>query len=377
MRMVISTNVVPPYRISLFEAMAREGGLRGWELIILAWSAEMGTRGWTVRPGEVSFPLITLGGQMGMDGRVGKSLALSLLPVLSRLKPDVVLTTGFGLETAVALADSVRRRRCGLVWSEAIGGSGDYDDSNLRIAQRRLLLRMARGIVAPGVRAEEYARTVLHKPVLRLRNTVDSTIFRPAQGITSGRTIISVGQLQPYRNWVEVLPAIAGSIRTGLFDKWVLVGDGPLRTNICSKAFSLLGEGFEYHRAEDTSGIARLLQSASCYLSVPSRDIWGFAVQEALMTGLPAVVSGAVGCVADLGVPEENVYVIGSPPNCATFVQEVSAGLRWAGHRDRLRTCRAVAQQLRLSWTPTVSASTFWDSLLARGSCQFQDDQRA
>jgi len=346
MRLVISTNVVPPYRISLFAALAEELQGAGDQLTVIAWTPDMVGRHWEVDAQGCGFELRYAGTK-------------PLYKMLSTTSCDALISTGFGPESMLAAAIGRRRKMPTLIWSEAIGGSGDYDDNPLRLVQRRVLGRASAGMVVPGAAAAAYSRR-FNSNLLTLRNTIDLDIFAGNERELRTPSVVTVGQLRRYRNHHLLVEPIRRAIADGYYERWVLVGDGPERIPLVAACRAALGDKFTHVPHASTDGVASLLQRASCFASIPTRDIWGFAVQEAIMTGVPVVVSPNVGCVADLVYPKSGGYITATSPAATTrFAADVYQGLAQAASWDTQDQSAAAATELRRQWTPKLAAHSF------------------
>ncbi|MDQ1537878.1 MAG: hypothetical protein QOE58_2271, partial [Actinomycetota bacterium] len=194
---MISTNVVPPYRVSLFAALAEELQADGDQLTVIAWTPDMVGRHWAVDAQKCGFELHYAGRKpVGADTAVPRGLLPALARMLSTISCDALISTGFGPESMLAAAIGRRRAIPMLLWSEAIGGSGDYDDNPLRLIQRRVLGRAGAGMVVPGAAAAAYSRR-FSSNLLTLRNTIDLDLFRPRhEPEPRASYVLTVGQLQ-------------------------------------------------------------------------------------------------------------------------------------------------------------------------------------
>lgn len=171
--------------------------------------------------------------------------------------------------------------------------------------------------IATGTRSRDY---FLHyganpKDVFLAPHCVDNYFFAQAvQGLISERralrqrwgipqecfTFVFAGKLIPKKRPADLLRALnfAGDGCRGACA--LIVGDGPLRSNLQARARSMtlpvIFTGFL-----NQSRISEAYAVSDC-LVLPSdeRETWGLVVNEAFASGLPAIVSDACGCAADL-----------------------------------------------------------------------------
>lgn len=359
MRLVVSTNVVPPYRISLFEALAEELRTDGGHLTIISWTPDMLGRNWAVEAPTCGFDLHYAGRKpLGRDTQVPRAVLPALSKMLSTMSCDAVISTGFGPESMLAVTIGRFRAIPTFLWSEAVGGSADYDDNALRIVQRRVLGWASTGVVVPGAAAAAYARK-FNGNVFTLRNTIDLDLFC-ATDVVKDPYVLTVGQLRRYRNHTLLIEPIRQAIADGHYERWILVGDGPEMIPLVSACHAALGDRFTHIPHATPNRVAELLQGATCFASVPTRDIWGFAVQEAIMTGLPVVITPTVGCGADLVYPGSGGYITSAGPSAtASFAQDVYKGLVKAASWETQERSAAAAVELRKQWTPQSAARSF------------------
>jgi glycosyltransferase involved in cell wall biosynthesis len=360
MRVLISTNIVPPYRVSLFEAIGRGLQTIGGQLAVVAWAPDMEGRNWKTEADALPFECqYVSGSSLGSHAKVPRDVFPKLARILKDADADVVLSTGFGGASLLGAAVARARRIPFLLWSEATGGSRDHDDSRLRLIERRALGRASRGVVVPGIAAERYARK-FHKTTVRLRNTIDLGTFKLGRSKEGRPYVLTVGQLRGYRNHNLLIEPIRRAVREGYYDYWVLVGDGPDSTSLLGECRRGLGDRFVHHSYASQDQISELLSGATCFASVPSRDIWGFAVQEAVMCGVPVLISPAVGCGADLVRPGSGGYITRTMPNKSLdFEEDVFIGLVSAATEESQRRSMEAASSLRREWTPEMSAERF------------------
>ena len=241
-------------------------------------------------------------------------------------RPDVVLITGWYSVTLVRALLACRRLGVPTLYR---------GDSHLLSAPRgwrrpfwtlktRLLLRQFDGFLSPGVRVKEYLRWfgVPDHRIFQVPHAVDNAMFAAAAapyqrpdvraaarlrwGIDpEAFVVLFVGKLTPSKRPLNVVRAVA---RLAPGATLMMVGSGPLEAAVREEAaalnVSLTMVGFK-----NQSELGEPYGLADC-LTLPSdfTETWGLVVNEALATGLPCVVSHAVGCAPDLIRPNETGY---------------------------------------------------------------------
>lgn len=126
-----------------------------------------------------------------------------------------------------------------------------------------------------------------------------------------GLVVIFVGKLTKWKRPGDFLMALGRVADSRDNVCGLVVGDGPLRAELEAQAksagISVAFTGF-LNQTE-----LRWAYSASDVLVLPSDETWGLVVNEAMASGLPAIVSDRVGCGPDLVRPGETgaVYPLG------------------------------------------------------------------
>jgi glycosyltransferase involved in cell wall biosynthesis len=247
---------------------------------------------------------------------------------IARTSPDVVLISGWYSITLVRALFACRR----------LGIPALYrGDTNLQSQPRgwrrplaalkaRVLLRLFTGFLSPGVRSTAFLRhygvpdyRIFHAP-----HAVDNEMFAAAADLVrepaaraaararhgidpDAFVVLFAGKLVPFKRPLQLLDAVA---RLGHGATLLVAGSGPLEAEMRAQAdrlgVAMVMAGFLNQRE-----LAEAYGIADC-LALPSdgAETWGLVVNEALATGLPCVVSDAVGCAPDLVRDGETGYVV-------------------------------------------------------------------
>src|SRR5207244_10302549 len=141
----------------------------------------------------------------------------------------------------------------------------------------------------------------------------------------AGFVALFVGKLAEIKRPLDLIAAAARCRRPTAV---LLVGSGPLddacRTEAERSGVCVAPAGFL-----DQAALGRAYAAADC-LVLPSRsETWGLVVNEALATGLPAIVSRGVGCAPDLVRSPKvgRVYPVGDVSALAAAIDEMRAAL--------------------------------------------------
>jgi len=325
-RIVILTEIISPYRIPVFNALAQQEGL-ALHVIFLA-ETDAARWQWRVYKDEIRFSYQVLPSRRW---RVGKRDVLSnrgLWPALNRANPEAVICGGYNyLASWEALWWARSHNVRFILWSE----SNRHDARGGRAWVEWLkacFLKRCDSFVVPGQASLEYLQ-LLGLPrdsIVVAPNAVDNCWFQAqAESICARgaefrerlrlprRFVLFVGRLVPEKGVFDLLQAYAkldAEVRSkvGL----VFAGDGISRAELERRAKGISPgttcfPGFT-HREE----LAGLYAHAEALVLPTHSDPWGLVVNEAMACGLPIIVSSVAGCAADLVEDGWNGYVV--PP---------------------------------------------------------------
>lgn len=321
-RVALVHNIVPPYRVPLFEALAADPRI---DLRVFFMAQTESNRAWRV-PESTRFAHEFLPGLHSewLQGAFTLHANPSVIPALRRFDPQSIVVGGWDSLTVflAALFASLGRRRL-VVWSES-NAIGRPRAEGLKAAPKRWLVRRAAAALVPGRSAEEYLRR-LGGPQLQIErfpNVVDARAFAlprarreplraelRAQLALEGTTFAFVGQLVERKG----LPELFAAFERAPFAApatLLVVGDGPLRALAAERAAAsrpgrrIALSGFR--QLEELAGI----YAAADALVLPSRaDPWPLVPVEAMTAGLPVLASDAVGNAVDLVLPGRTGFV--------------------------------------------------------------------
>jgi glycosyltransferase involved in cell wall biosynthesis len=261
---------------------------------------------------------------------------LALARLFRSLKPDLVLTYGWGGTDAILAA-----RLCGLrrvIHTEDGFQSDELHGQKLtRLLTRRVLLRLARRVVCPSralVRVAARQWWLPSRLVRYLPNGVDATRFRPASpaekeaarrrfGCLPGECVVgTVGMLRREKNHARLLRAFA-AVAARRPSRLLVVGDGPLREDlVCQARQAGLAERVVFTGALDDPVDA--CRALDVFALSSDTEQMPLALLEAMGMGLP-VVSTDVGDVKAMVSPENRrlVTLLGRDSDYAAALGEL------------------------------------------------------
>jgi len=236
----------------------------------------------------------------------------ALFRIFNEYRPDVLNITGYFDWAQVLLMFYARSKGVKVVISSE-SSSADHNRSGWKESIKKVIVNRANAFFCFGKTSAEYLESLgATKNAIKVRNAavIDEQVIRqrydearkePAANPAS-RKFVYVGRLAPEKNLNTLLLAFANTVKaTGSDWKLLLVGDGPERSNLeklagdAGIADQLIFAGaFPWYQVPDW-----LAQSD--VLVLPSKsEPWGLVVNEAMVCGMPVIVSETCGCAADL-----------------------------------------------------------------------------
>jgi glycosyltransferase involved in cell wall biosynthesis len=352
-RLVIITEIISPYRIPLFNSLARRPEV-DLHVIFLA-ENDPDLRQWKVYKDEIQFPYQVLRSWRQRIGEKNVLWNLGMGRALRRANPDAILCGGYNYPAAwESLAWSLAHGVGFYLWSESHLGEMHRGRSPLELFKREFLQRCT-GFVVPGQAARQYllAQRANPRTIFTAVNAVDNELFATASARirknqesarkNSGlptRYFLFVGRLVREKGVFELLEAYAKlcpSIREQI--GLVFVGDGAATQELRSKAELFV----------QFTGFAQREQLPTYYaladaLILPTHsDTWGLVVNEAMACGLPIIVSNAAGCASDLITDQWNGVIVP-----AKDVDALTSAMRLLASRPDVLTRMGTRSQERI-----------------------------
>lgn len=320
---------LPPYRIPLFRRIAAADGIDFTLLLTARQHANYAQ--WADLWRDLPFNcILTEGWRFKLKSETESGFNPALFFRLVRLRPDVVICSGFSLNTILAMAYKLLFRKRAIVWTESTDTSESYlSYPRLRTWLRRLLVRGVDAFIDAGTEARDYAGSLLppgrHVPFFRSCNAVDNEriaaqcdAFRADGGAYSAfrgrfapRNILFSGQLierKNIRRMLEVYEAILARSDgpVGL----IVLGQGPLRDFLVERKEAaglrhLYIEGFQLEES-----YLKYLAVADAFILLSVFDCNPLVIFEALAAGLPTICSRHAGNAVDFIEDGRNGFIV-------------------------------------------------------------------
>lgn len=354
-RVALLVNIVAPYRLPLYRALAE-----AFELTIFTGGREANRTTWQGLEQQVSGAQVrrswglTLPYPGRRGGRVFSPRYLHITPGyftdLLRLRPQAVLSNEMGLRSIIAVLYGVLFRVPVWIWW---GGTLHTEAGIGRSRQvtRALLKRIVRRWISYGDSSSEYLRSlgIPQERIVQIQNAVDERLYQQPRSasmhVEPGPVLLVVGALIRRKGLEELLRAAAAVQRDGHQFSLLLVGDGPERATLQQLVRQLGLRHVTFAGSLAPEAMPGVYRSADVLVFPTLEDVWGLVVNEALWSGLPVLCSRYAGCAEEI-VPPSNIF---DPLNEAAFAAALTRAVTFQiapADTTPLRTTDDIAGQI-------------------------------
>jgi glycosyltransferase involved in cell wall biosynthesis len=339
LKLAIVVNEPPPYRIPVFNLIARNPEIR---LQVIFCCRREPNRLWDLPP--VVFDHVFLRERIRtVQGRYIHNNPDVLL-ALSRFRPDVVLGNGFNPTHLYAFAWTRLMRRAYIAMTDGTLQS-EKSLSALHVYLRRYVYQRAGAFIAAsqGGLALYRSYNVPAARCFRSCLAVDNTRFQ-AQKLGTDKTwdFIVSGRLESGKQPEFAMNvALQCAQRLGRRLSLLYVGSGSEEAALRTRAKKLDHQlSVHFHGFASQAELPDLYRSAKIFLFPTRADVWGVVANEACAAGLPVIVSPHAGVADELVVDGHNGFVrpldIQAWTDCALDLLANSDRLRAMGERSLL-----------------------------------------
>lgn len=313
-RVAILTEIISPYRIPVFNALAEDPDI---ELDVLFFAETESRRSWQIPKEKIRFSYKVLKGIITGRSAHDDSIFFNPLVVFELIKGrhDTIIVGGFHHPTAwLALVYAYIARKRLLLHSES---TLEDKRSGTEVKERlkRFFVRHSSGYIVPGTPQRRYLLSLGAKRdnIWKAPNSVDTELFSKALeereqqkeeikeklGIR-GTVMLYVGRMIDAKGVKDLIEAFMGIQEKHSDANLVLVGEGPdmeKYEKFCleKKIPRLIFTGFK-----DQEELPQYYAIADIFVFPTHTDPWGLVINEAMLSGLPVVCSQAAGAAEDL-----------------------------------------------------------------------------
>ncbi len=372
MRVALLTNILSPYRMPAFRALAQT---RDWKLRIFVNAQSEFDRHWEID--SQGLEVATIPGATRVRG--GRTLhlpsPLHFFRALRGFRPDAVISAELGPRTLLAWLFCGVFRIPLTIW--AVPTRDLLARAGLpRRMLGRFLLSRARSVVVPGAEGRRAFRgwgvpearlflaphchdiDTYAKALARLDPDSARLELRAALGCRP-RVALVVGRLIPWKGTKQLLDAW-DRLPPPLRRDWTLlfVGEGPEKNRInVARATHIPGEIVHVPRA-DPPELVELYTLADLMVFPTLGEPWGIVVNEAMACGLPVLCSPRAGCAEELVMPGETGWLADPHDEAAlrdALIEALTCGSRMRmGERARKHVVRFTGEAMAKGFRAAV-----------------------
>jgi glycosyltransferase involved in cell wall biosynthesis len=324
--LVIVTEIIAPYRIPVFNALAvrKEIDLH----VIFLSENDASLRQWRVYKNEIRFQYEVLPSWRQRLGRYNVLLNRGVISALNKIRPDAVLCGGYNYLASWESACWARVHRVPLLLlSESTALDKRRGHRVVEFVKRRFL-SLCKAFVVPGRSSLQYLKDlgIPDGCIFTAPNAVDIQLFAALAEEASRREIqvrarlslpsryfLYIGRLVRAKGVFELVEAYAqleDEIRANV--GLVFVGDGADRSELIERASRITPGTIQFPGFVQREGLPEFYALADALIFPTHSDPWGLVVNEAMSCGLPVIATNVAGCVADLVQDGWNGFVV--PP---------------------------------------------------------------
>jgi len=321
-RALILTEIIAPYRIPVFNALAARSDV-DLHVVFLS-ETDPNLRQWHIYKEEIDFSYEILPSWRRRLGKHNLLFNAGVGKALRRAHPETIICGGYNYLASWQAAFWAKQNNIPLLlWSESNSADKRSKHTLVEILKKRFL-RLCCGSIAAGVASREYllelgmpAESIFVAP-----NAVDVEMYasaaRAARSHSSGlraehdlpqRYFLCVGRLVEEKGVFDLLAAYARldeTTRTRV--ALVFVGEGAARADLARRASQVHTGVIKFCGWVHRERISEFYALAEALVFPTHSDPWGLVVNEAMACSLPIVASEVAGCVADLVRGSENGF---------------------------------------------------------------------
>jgi glycosyltransferase involved in cell wall biosynthesis len=356
-----------PFHTARLTTTQARGRALGHELYPIEVAGLQDAYKWPVlSAGSMDLGVNTLFGDSDIKSIAYRTLKTRLRIALNEIRPDVAVLPGWGTLPGLAgLGWCIRARVPRVLISDSQAIRKPYGEIKSYV-KRQLVRRFQSGFAA-GTPHRRYLSD-LGLPIKQCFlgcDVIDNSVFgvcaspnRIERSEAKTRrlpTILSCLRFIPEKNIFNVL-TVLNRLRSW---HWKIAGHGELFSEVREKISQLRLENYVTllgHVAyADLPGI---YANADVYLQPSLSDTWALAVNEAMASGLPVIVSKRCGCAEDLVSEGLNGFVF--DPGEETGLDHVF--LKMYAQRDRWPEMGQASKRIIATWNLELFARSFWQA---------------
>ena len=316
MKVVLITEIVSPYRIPVFNEIAKNDQI---DFKVLLLSEGVPDRSWRIQKEKIKFQYQILGGiRIPLPNRFPIFFNPRIYSWLKAENPDLIICGGYHHPSdLLALRYAKKYGKRFILWCESHDGSVGLKGFPFNL-YRNYFIHSSDAFLVPGKKSFKFIRGfgINGKTICVAPNAVDNNLFScPPDQIHLQKlrnkfphhVILYVGRLVDLKGILTLLEAfrdVSMVVEGGL----VLVGEGKDRQkyqDFCSRS-ALKNVFFEGFKQQEE--LPYYYKTADLFVLPSYREEWGLVLNEAAASGLPLIATDASGAAFDLIDESKNGY---------------------------------------------------------------------
>lgn len=306
LRIVVVTNIPAPYRIPVYELVDATSGI-AMAAVYLA--EREPNRFWQLPPTDV--PSFTLPGRAVRIGTRWVHVNSGLFRMLFRLRPDVVITTGYNPAQLVSVLWCVAFRVPHIVQTDGTVRSERTLGRPHRMV-RHIVRRLSSAFLGASDGSIDLLRSFGAPEHLLFRSplAIDNATFAP-DGRPRPYDLLFSGQLTEIKDplfAVRVAEAVSSKLQRPV--RMAIAGTGPLDADVRDAVRGAVGVDIDLLGFLQQPELRSAYRASRLFLFPTHWDPWGLVANEASAAGVPVLVSEEAGCAGELVVDGVTGFVL-------------------------------------------------------------------
>ncbi|WP_151635202.1 glycosyltransferase [Noviherbaspirillum aerium] len=310
LRIALVTNHPPPFRIPIYERIARTPGI---DLHAVFCSEREPNRQWALPP--LRFNHVFLKERYISRGANYIHNNPDVLTALNKIAPDVIVTTGFNPTFLYAFGYAVVRN----VGHVPMTDGTDISEAALsrwHRAVRRIVYARSRAFIAAslgGLRLYADYSIARESSFLSCLCIDNDAYAEQADTQQKQYDLMFCGRMVADKNPLFALQVADGlATRLGRRTSILFVGSGAQEAELNAMADKLaLRVDVTINGHAEQHELPSLYGAAKVFLFPTARDVWGVVANEACASGLPVIVTPEAGVAGELVLDGENGFICG------------------------------------------------------------------
>lgn len=310
-RVVLITEIIAPYRIPLFNHMAKHYA----NFTVLFLKKSNYQREWKVEEDNIAFDYHVLSGGY-IPTKHGSPLYINhgVKKLLAALKPDVIVCGGYNHTAFLSALMYAKIHKVEyILWVESTLQDNRMK-SSLKSYFKKKLIEQADRFVVPGTASKTYLTSfdVPERLIWVAPNSIDNHHFSTVavhgslESVSVETVMVCVSRLVEHKGVMDLLQAVYRLQNHSI--ELHIIGSGPdtalLKTFIDMHQM----KNVTLHGFLQQDELPRMLGRADIFVLPTRSDPWGLVVNEAMSTGLPVIVSDKAGCEKDMVIDGYNGF---------------------------------------------------------------------